>query len=123
MEGLPAIQPHLDTIPAFTEDDVPAFFATRPFKAIRISFESKPAVTNVLFLTSTEASALMHETPISSTPDKQVCYVELSGDFLFSGGPSPGGPSPNEEVVRFHTMHVVFDAETGNMLVQATGEM
>lgn len=114
MEGAPAIQPHLDTIPAFTEDDVRAYFATHSFMNIRISCEGSSVVKKVLFMTSTETSALLQGAYVSSLPDKQVCYVELSGDFLFVGGPPPS------TVTRLDTVHAVFDAETGNLLMQGT---
>ena len=39
-----------------------------------------------------------------------VFFAELSGTFAFVGGPAPGIKDT------FHTLFVVFDARTGNVI-------
>ncbi|HEY7125778.1 MAG TPA: hypothetical protein VH540_17615 [Ktedonobacterales bacterium] len=112
--GLPAIQPHLSGVPAFTEDDVRDYVNGHPFAGRR--FESKGAVTitRILFTTSYDACQLMKGS-IGLSKDAIVCYVELSGTFIISP-PFTATPLPP-----VHTGKEVFDGKTGNLLVQGVG--
>lgn len=111
--GIPAIEPHLSTIPAFTEEDVRAYVTTHPIASPSISSAEPPTVLSVKFITAQEASGLIHNF-VSWRKDDLVCYVELEGDFLFHGGP-PGyiaktTPTRNR-------IFEILDAQTGNCFI------
>ena len=113
--GSPAIRPHLSSIPAFTEEDVRQFVATHPVPGGSIRNVKPPAVIKVQFMTSQEASELIHNF-VSWRKDKLVCYVELEGAFTFHGGP-PGYVSRYETTPAETRVFEIFDAQTGNCLV------
>ncbi len=46
---------------------------------------------------------------------KPLCYVELKGNFTFSGPPSPNHPQGT--TVTHNTGFRVFDAKTGNLML------
>jgi hypothetical protein len=108
-----AIQPHLPSVPAFTEDDVRRYVATHPVPGGSIRSVKPPTVTKIQFMTTQEASELIHSF-ISWRKNDLVCYVELKGLFTFHGGQPGYVPTntPTEEQV-----FEVFDAQTGNCLV------
>lgn len=111
--GLPAIQPHLLSVPAFSEEDVRMFLTAHPLPGGSIRSVGQPTITKILFMTTCEASELIHSF-ISRRNQDLVCYVELKGYFTFHGGP-PGSintPHPSEEQV-----FEIFDAQTGDCLV------
>jgi hypothetical protein len=111
--GLPAIHPHLLSVPAFTEEDVRTFITEHPLPGGSIRSVGQPTITKILFMTTSEASELIHSF-ISQRNHDLVCYVELKGYFTFHGGP-PGSvnttPASEEQVFE------VFDAQTGDCLV------
>jgi hypothetical protein len=111
--GIPAIQPYLSSVPAFTEEDVRTFVSTHPVPGGSIRSVGQPAITRILFMPTCEASELIHAF-IGWREQDLVCYVELKGTFTFHAYP-PGSrniPHPAEaEVVE------IFDARTGNCLV------
>ena len=116
--GAKAIQPHLPSIPAFTEEDVRNYVATHPVPGGGISSVKPPTVTKVVFMTTQEASELIQNF-ISWHKEDLVCYVELEGAFTFAGGP-PGyvsryatTPTPADTRV-----FEILDAQTGNCLVR-----
>ena len=109
-QGVPAIQPHLPGVPAFTRDDVRQFFQTHGFSGRRFSSVGTPTITQILFVTSYEACELMQGESVGLPNDALVCYVELSGEFAFSS------PFSTQSTI-LHTGDVVFDARTGNLLV------
>ena len=114
--GARAVQPHLPSIPAFTEEDVRSYVATHPVPGGGISSVKTPTVIKVAFMTTQEASELIQNF-ISWRKEDLVCYVELEGAFTFVGGP-PG------YVSRYATTPVdtqvieILDAQTGNCLVR-----
>ena len=113
--GAKAIQPHLSSIPAFTQEDVRNYVATQPVPGASIRSVKTPTVMKIEFMTTQEASELIHNF-ISWRKDDLVCYVELEGAFTFHGGP-PGRVSRYETTPAETRVCEIFDAQTGNCLV------
>jgi len=113
--GIQAIQPHLPSIPAFTEEDVRTYVATHPVPGGSIRSVKTPTVIKVAFMTTQEASELIHSF-ISWRKEDLVCYVELEGAFTFHGGPP--GYVPRYETTPAETrVFEILDAQTGNCFV------
>ena len=110
--GLSAIQPYLDTIPAFTEDDVRQYVLTHHFSRGNITYVEEPKLERIVYTDSQEACN-QTKTFVSYEKEQMVFFAELSGTFAFSGGPPPGKKDT------FNTVFVVFDAQTGNILVSS----
>lgn len=108
--GLPAITPRNNCTPSFTVQDVVDYERAHPFSNHRMTPVGAPKLTKVLFITSAEASKRMGNVWIGLPDDALVCFVELSGTYRFS---PPMGPASEHT----GTMHQVFDAHTGNLLV------
>ncbi len=106
--GSSAIQPYLDTIPAFTEDDVRQYVLAHHFFA-GITYVEEPKLKRIVYTTSNEAHNVT-KSFISYEEEQMVFFAELSGNFAFVGGPAPGIKDT------FHTLFVVFDARTGNVI-------
>lgn len=123
---VPAIKPHLCSIPTFTLQDVRQYMRTvRRFEGFRIG-QTSPSytVTRILFVTNRVANAangLNADTGIID-PDLIVCYVEVYGDFSVGSGPpgpashGPSGVTPVAPPVLHHG-ELVFDGVTGKILV------
>ncbi len=103
--GVPAIQPHLSGVPAFTKDDARAY----------VQAQGQVTIIRVLFVTSYEACELMEGELVGLPDDALVCYVELRGNVVpFTGPPGSGPPSQSTPPLE----QEVFDARTGNLLVE-----
>lgn len=110
-----AIQPHLSSIPAFTEQDVRNYVASQGVPGGSIRSTRTPTVIKIEFMTTQRASELIHNF-ISWRNDDLVCYVDLEGAFTFHGGP-PGYVSRSETTPAETRVCEIFDAQTGNCLV------
>jgi hypothetical protein len=113
--GAQAIQPHLPSVPTFTEEDVCRYVATHPMPGGSISSVKTPTVVKVEFMTTQEASELIQNF-ISWRTDDLVCYLELEGAFTFHGEP-PGHVSRYETTPADTRVFEILDAQTGNCLV------
>jgi hypothetical protein len=113
--GAKAIQPHLPSIPAFSEEDVRNYVATHPVPGGSISSVKTPTVMKVEFMATQEASELIHNF-VSWRKEDLVCYVELEGAFTFKGGP-PGYVSRYATTPADTRVFAILDAQTGNCLV------
>lgn len=119
--GLPAIRPSIQnaasttaTTPRFTIADARAYLQTHPFFGGRTVKGATLHIAAVQFMTSAEASALMHgaETGLPST--SIVCYAKLQGPFTLQGMPAqPGATLPSTVAYGVE----IFDAQTGNLLM------
>ena len=114
-EGLPAIQPHLSSVPTFAEEDVRDYVATHAVPGGSIKSATPPTVVAIRFMTTHEASALIQNF-IGWRKDDLVCYVELEGLFTFHGGP-PGYVSKHATIPVETRVYEILDARTGNLLV------
>ncbi len=109
--GGSAIPPRNNCTPSFTVQDALDYEHTHPFGNMRMVSIGQPKVTKVLFITSAQASQRIGGAEIGLPDDALVCYVELYGTYRFmppfgvQGGTHSG------------TMHDIFDAHTGTLLV------
>lgn len=110
--GVPSITPHNDCTPSFTVQDVLAFEHSHPFGNHRMVSMGQSKVTKVLFITSAQASQRIGGEWIGLPDDALVCFVELYGTYRFLS-PFPSIP----DSIHTGTMHNIFDAHTGNLLV------
>jgi hypothetical protein len=112
--GTPAIQPRSDSIPAFTEQDV-RDYVSRGVSLGRIGVLGQPTITQVIFTTIHELDRANGERYLEANypADLPICYVELSGNFLFFGPPGSGAPQGGG----IGTAFILFDARTGNHFV------
>ncbi len=120
LPGSPGIQPHLPqnaSGPAFTQDDVIAFFNKYGFYAGPVVPGAHLQILMIQFVTAKQASQLMYGESVGRPDDYLVCFVKVRGPFLLTnvhGGP----PRPNAKVpTTAEDGHAVFDAHTGNLLV------
>lgn len=120
VSGNPAIQPHLSPNgagPAFTKNDVTAFFQKYGFYAGPVVAGAHLQILTIQFVTAKRASQLMAGESVGRPDDALVCYVKVEGPFLLTnmhGGP----PRPNAKVPTTAKYgDAVFDAHTGNLLV------
>lgn len=117
--GLPAIRPTRNVTggqtPTFTVKDVEQYVATGTIGP-KISANGPSKVVNVQFLPAQQVEALLKTTTASMPPDRLLCVAELSGNYTISGPPSAVAPSTT-----FTTVYLVFDAQTGNLVVEKAG--
>lgn len=113
--GLPAIRPSI-LAPAsvrFTISDVQAYLQTHPFPGGHPVPGATASVVTIQFMTSEQASALMHGAQTGLPATASVCYVKLHGPFTQEGSPvPPGGQLPTVDYGV-----EIFDAQTGNLLM------
>ena len=115
--GGPAIQPRITgadpSTAAYTEADVRQYLAAHPM--LPTTDGTEPVIAKVLFIPASQASALMRGASIGRPDTTLVCYVEVHGNLSTSWVrvPEPGlmpGPA--------HVGVLVFDAQTGNLLIR-----
>lgn len=109
--GIPAITPHLSSpsTSAFTADDVRHYLETHSLPGqFSLAPGTKFVIVKIVFLPSKEVTQLAEES--TGMPDSYLlCYVELHGTVKISG--------PNGGTGILRTIHIVFDAQTGNLLM------
>jgi len=110
--GAPALTPRNNCAPSFTMQDVLDYENAHPFATMHSDPVGKLTITKIWFITSAEASQQMGGESTGLPDDALVCYVEFYGTFRSYG---PPGSNPIE-----HTgvAQQVFDAHTGNLLVE-----
>ena len=118
--GLPAIQPtkHVasQAEAAFAEADVRQYLANHPL--FKPATPTGGAVTKVLFITAAQASAMLRGESIGRPDDTLVCLVEVQGPLDMSGVSVPAGiPMDQSKFKPAQTGVIVFDAQTGNLLI------
>lgn len=121
--GVPAIKPHAvissggagasDAVPTFTKADIVAWVSSTPFGAAVVG-DPPPIVTSVAFLTDAQVASKLHGEDPGIPPSSLVAYVRVSGTFAQY---SPLGGSP----LIYHSGYLVFDAHTGNLLMDNVG--
>jgi hypothetical protein len=108
--GAPGIKPHLGGVPAFTTDDMAAYVKNNALPQNVGGGDQTPTIVTNAFLTGGDLRALL------GTSDQQpdaapVGYVLLKGHFAFPGA------GPNNSPASFPYAFVLFDAQTGNLLM------
>jgi hypothetical protein len=113
-EGAPAIRPRVATTdpgtPAFTEEDARAYVAGHPHPD-QVHAAPPATIERVEFLPSEAVDARIGATGLPA--GRLLCLVTLRGSFAVS---VPGGPQ-----VTSSTGYLVFDAHTGNTLIEGFG--
>ena len=111
--GAPAITPTLSGIPAFAKDDVMAYVTTH-----NMPFDDAPpsdiTAVEVSFITSREVNALIDRQNTSIPDSYLLCFVRLTGRFVFAGPPTASGQATS---LTYQHAYQVFDAKTGNLLM------
>src|SRR5262249_22504921 len=109
--GVKAITPTSDRIPAFTKEDVIRYVRTHnmPFNDATLSDITDVQVS---FITSKEVNALLDRQNTYIPDNYLLCYVTLTGKFVFSGPPTNDGKTPS---ATYQRAFEVFDAKTGNL--------
>jgi hypothetical protein len=118
VSGNPAIQTHAPATssgPAFTQNDVVAFFNKYGFFAGPVVAGSHLRVLTIQFVTARQASQLMQGESVGRPDDALVCYVKVEGPFLLTN--LHGGPANVKTPTTARYGDAVFDAHTGNILV------
>ncbi len=108
--GLPAIIPHLKNTPTFTKGDVVKYIRTHRLMYSSSDLASPIIVTQITFLTSRAVSKRLNGETTGVPDDELLCFAELRGIFNF---PDASGSS-----VRYAKAYIVFDAITGNLLME-----
>jgi hypothetical protein len=111
--GRPAIRPTQAGTPAFTETDVREYLATNVFPGGVTLSGASPAITEIMFVTSKQASDIMKGEYVGLPHTAPVCYVQLQGPFSSESHSSPKGARP----ATYQLGEMVFDAQTGNLLM------
>jgi hypothetical protein len=116
--GGEAIKPIVDNpgagMPAFTAADVERYIiaaGTDLYLGRRIHIASPPKISKIEFLTERDLRPRLGGKSTGLPDDTPLYYVELSGTFKLS---SPFEQTPAEA---FHTGVLVFDAQTGNIII------
>jgi hypothetical protein len=119
--GRPAISPRLGRQagqPAFTEQDVRAYLEAHP-PSLADSSKSAPTITKIEFLTEKEAENQLQTSIDGHADGDLVCIVTLYGDFNLSISNVPNVPIlPDSPTETGHVAQLVFDANTGNLLIE-----
>jgi hypothetical protein len=98
---------------AYTEADIRQHLAAHP--AFPTTDGSQPVIAKVLFIPASQASALMRGESIGRLDTTLVCYVEVHGNLSTSW---VHVPKPGVFPATAHVGVLVFDAQTGNVLIR-----
>jgi hypothetical protein len=115
--GIPAIRPSQAGVPAFAEADVRQYLATSGFPGGRTLSGAKPTITQIVFVTSKQASEMMQGESVGLSDAALVCYVHVQGPFSGASISAPGARPGGD----YQMAHMVFDAQTGNLLLWGVG--
>jgi hypothetical protein len=107
--GVAGIRPHLGGVPAFTTDDMAAYVKQNPLPQ-NFGGNDQATIVTSQFLAGGDLKALLGTS--AGRPDEaMVGFVLLKGHFAFLGA-GPNSPPPS-----FPYAYVLFDAQTGNLLM------
>jgi len=125
--GVSAIQPGRQVADrataAFGKAEVAQFLANTTLLMRGVPGGTPPTLGNVEFLPAVQASARLNGEPIGRADDALVCWVEIKGPLDVSNditlpstvrAASPSVPPAAKEIL-------VFDAQTGNLLLSTYG--
>lgn len=113
--GMPAIHPLLPEVstPRFTVADVQAYLKTHRFVGGPPVKGTTVGIISIQFITSEQASVLMHGKGTGLSPTAEVCYVKLRGPFTPVAPVAPGA----KQLPTVPYGVEIFDARTGNLLM------
>ncbi|MGA2636271.1 hypothetical protein [Methylocella sp.] len=112
--GLPGLTVNPGAPEPFTKSDVAAYFATHNLP-LNAGAKGDFTVANLEFLTAKQASDRLAGEPTGLNDNDRVGFATLTGKFIFSG------PS-NTKPATFSSAYALFDAATGNLLMDGTLE-
>jgi hypothetical protein len=90
---------------AFTTDDARNYIQAHPMAG-----DQQETITRVEFLPTSKVQQLLHGDTIGTPPNYMLCYAQLQGVFTFT--------SWDGTLLTFNTGVMVFDAHTGNLLLE-----
>jgi len=119
--GVPAIVPITSTadstVAGFGTADVERYLGSHPL--FEAAGSGGGRIDKILFTTAGAASALLHGESIGRPDSALVCYVEIQGPLSTANIITfPPGSAPKGTPVPAQTGVLVFDAQTGNLLLQ-----
>jgi hypothetical protein len=113
---VPAIRPRAGITapetPAFSAQDVQQYIAKNPLHG-KIGAAGATNVVKIEFLTAQAVDTMLNTTTAPLPADRLLCVVELSGSFVTSGP-----PRQNASVTTYKTAYIVFDAHSGNEVLE-----
>ncbi|MGH2497074.1 MAG: hypothetical protein ACRDIV_20440 [Ktedonobacteraceae bacterium] len=98
-------------------DDVKAYIPTAPYPILVPIQGTHLTIEKVLFVSSQEATQLMHGESTGLPDSALVCFVLLKGPFYVQIDRPPNDPAGAAQTAT--EIAEVFDAHTGNLLVWA----
>jgi hypothetical protein len=113
--GIPPRSDHPAGQAAFTEQDVRAYLEQYP-PSLAASSEPAPTITKIEFLSVSQAEKQLQTSLDGHPGDEMVYVVRLQGDFAV---PVPPGVAPESG----HVGVLVFDGNTGNLLVEGVEDV
>lgn len=116
-DGIPAIPARTTCTPAFTTQDVRAYFAGTYSLGRTDTVGSHLTITRILFTTAHDARRLMGGESVGLPDGAVVCYVELNGEVRPQNMSILQGSATTHPALATVTVRVIFDAHTGNELV------
>ncbi len=114
--GIPAIPARNTCTPAFTTEDVRAYFAGTYSLGDINRTGSHLTITQILFTSAGDARRLMGGESVGLPDEAVVCYVELHGVLRPQNMSLLQGSPTTHPAVATATVRVIFDAHTGNEL-------
>lgn len=118
--GVPAIVPITSTadiaVAGFGAADVEQYLGRHPLFTTVGS--GGGTIGKILFITAAAASTLLRGESIGRPDNALVCYVEIQGPLSTADITFPSGSEPKGTPVPAQTGVLVFDAQTGNLLLQ-----
>jgi hypothetical protein len=112
--GMAALTANPSAPEPFAQADVAAYFASHNLP-MNIGAKGDFQVINLEFITSAQASQRLQGEPTGLDDNDRVGFATLTGKFIFSG------PS-NTKPAAFASAYALFDAKTGNLLMDGTLE-
>ncbi|HEX6817084.1 MAG TPA: hypothetical protein VF120_01820 [Ktedonobacterales bacterium] len=117
--GVPAIMPHglQQTGATFTAADVTQWINSNQI-GVQPAGAARPQVISVDFITAAQASQRMGGESVGVPDSSLVCFAQVRGDFITYGPPSGKHMQGEVATLHDHDYTLVFDAQTGNILVE-----
>lgn len=117
-EGVPAITPRRQGVPAFGPDDVRAYLAEKGVGMGKIQLRQGGSwqISNIESTTTLQARTLRN-VRVDVPETRVLCLVTITGDFVVHGPPVPRG-EPGSNIMPVPGIIQIYDATTGNLLGQ-----
>jgi hypothetical protein len=124
--GVPAITPkstvnsaNPTTSATYTAADVQDYILANGFPGGPVAEGGHLSIVSIQFISAQQASQAIGE-DVGRPSDTLVCYVVLHGPFKVGAVSAPYGTTPVSSET-FQTGEIVFDAQTGNLIMWSAG--